>query len=110
MVEEKSKIEPEKIKETLHEYLELIGGHAVAVTMSKGKSWDFTEDIVLNSSNPEDYLPYSGHLACGLRIANCIEIRKECLLWDFHETAFSTIPVRIVGHNMGMQGVEASKN
>jgi hypothetical protein len=110
LMEEKSKIEPEKIRETLHEYLELIGGHAVAVTMSKGKSWGFTEDIVNVSSNPEDYLSYSGQLACGLRIANCIEIRKECLLWDFHEIAFGTIPVRIVGHNPGMAGVESSKN
>ena len=110
VVEEKSKIEPEKMKQVLHEYMELIGGHAVAVTMSKGKSWDFTEDIVLNSSNPEDYLPYSGHLACGLRIANCIGIRKKCLLWDFHEIAFNTIPVRIVGHNPDMSGVKASES
>ena len=109
-LEEKSKIAPEKMKEVLREYLELIGGHAVAVTMSKGKSWDLTEDIVRNSSNPEDYLPYSGHLACGLRIANSIEKRKKYLLWDFQEIAFSTIPIRIVGHNPGMPGVEASKN
>lgn len=59
VLEEKSNIEPEKMKEILHEYLELIGSHAVAVTMNKGKSWNFTEDIVLNSSNPDDYLPYS---------------------------------------------------
>lgn len=109
-LEEKSKIAPEKIKEILHQYLELIGGHAMAVTMSKGESWGFTEDIVLNSSNPEDYLPYSGQLACGLLIANYIEKRKEYLLWDFQKLAFGTIPVRIVGHNPGMPGVEASKN
>ena len=109
-LEEKSNIEPEKIKEILREYLELIGGHAVAVTMSKGKSWGFTEDIVLHSSNPEDYLPYSGQLACGLRISNFIERRKEYLLWDFQEIAFGTVPVRIVGNNPGMPGVEAAKN
>lgn len=110
IVEEKSKIEPEKMKQVLHEYLELIGGHAVAVTMIKGKSWDFTEDIVLNSGNPEDYLLYSGELACGLRIANCIGIRKKCLLWDFHEIAFDSIPVHIVGHNPGMPGVKVSES
>lgn len=109
-LEEKSKISPKKMKEILHEYLELIGGHAVAVTMSKGKSWDFTEDIVLNCSNPDDYLPYSGNVASGLRIANFIEKRKEYLLWDFQKIAFDNIPVRIVGHNPDMPGVEASKN
>ncbi len=110
VLEEKSNIEPEKMTEILHEYLELIGGHAVAVTMNKGKSWDFTEDIVLNSSNPDDYLPYSGQLACGLQISNFIERRKEYLLWDFREIAFSKVPIRIVGHNPGMPGVEAVKN
>ncbi len=109
-LEEKSNIEPEKMKEILHEYLELIGGHAVAVSMNKGKSWGFTEDIVRLSSNPDDYLPYSGQLACGLRISNFIERRKEYLLWDFQEIAFGTVPVRLVGHNPGMPGVEAAKN
>jgi glycosyltransferase involved in cell wall biosynthesis len=109
-LEEKSNFPPEKMKEVLHEYLELIGGHAMAVTMSKGESWGFTEDVINNSSNPEDYLPYSGHLASGLRIANFIEARKEYLLWDFQETAFDGIPVRIVGHNPSMPGVKASKS
>ena len=109
-LEEKSNISPEKIKETLHQYLELIGGHAVAVTMSKGESWGFTEDVVNNSSNTADYLPYSGHLASGLRIVNLLEARKRYLLWDFQKIAFSGIPVRIVGHNPGMPGVQASKN
>jgi glycosyltransferase involved in cell wall biosynthesis len=109
-LEEKSNIAPEKMKGILHEYLELIGGHAVAVTKSKGESWGFTEDVVNNSSNPEEYFPYSGHLAYGLRIANSIERRKKYLLWDFQEIAFRGIPVHIVGHNPGMPGVEASKN
>jgi hypothetical protein len=108
LVEEKSKIEPEKMRRGLHEYLELVGGHAVAVTLSKGESWGLTDDIVLNSSDPGDYLPYSGHLESGLRIANCISIREECLLWDFHAKAFENIPVRIVGHNPDMPGVESS--
>ena len=109
-LEEKSNLAHEKMKEVLHEYLDLIGGHAVAVTMSKGESWDFTEDFVNNSSNPSDYLPYSGHLASGLRIVNLVEARKKYLLWSFQKIAFSEIPMRIVGHNPGMPGVEASKN
>jgi len=110
LVEEKSDIEPEKMKEVLHKYLKLVGGHAVAVSMLKGKSWGLPEDIVPFGSDPDDYLPYSGQIASGLRISNFIENRKKILLWDFYEKAFDGIPVRIVGHNPGMRGVRAANN
>lgn len=104
LVEEKSDVEPEKMKETLQKYLKLVGGHTVAVSMLKGKSWVFTEDIVPFGSDPDDYLPYSGEIASGLRISNFIQMRKQFLLWDLHEKAFDGIPVRIVGHNPGYAG------
>ena len=110
LVEEKSDVEPEKMKETLHKYLKLVGGHVVAVSMLKGKSWGFTEDIVPFGSDPDDYLPYSGEIASGLRISNFIQMRKQFLLWDLHERAFGGTPVRIVGHNPGMPGVAASES
>jgi glycosyltransferase involved in cell wall biosynthesis len=108
--EEKSSIEPGKMKEALHKYLELVGGHVVAVSMFKGKSWGFTEDIVTFGIDADDYLPYSGEKARGLRISNFIQKRKRFLLWDLHECAFDGIPVQIVGHNPGMPGVTASKS
>ncbi|MBA7711374.1 hypothetical protein ES703_120334 [subsurface metagenome] len=98
------------MKETLHKYLKLVGGHVVAVSMLKGKSWGFTEDIVPFGSDPDDYPPYSGEIASGLRISNFIQMRKQFLLWDLHEKAFEGIPVRIVGHNPGMPGVAASES
>jgi len=110
LVEEKSDVEPEKMKETLHKYLKLVGGHAVAVSMLRGKSWGFTEDIVPFGTDPDDYPPYSGEIASGLRISNFIQMRKQFLLWDLHERAFDGIPVRIVGHNPGMPGVAASES
>jgi hypothetical protein len=109
LVEERSNIEPEKIKALLHRYLELIGGHGVAVSPLKGKSWGLTEDIVTFGVEA-NYPPYSGETACGLRISNFIEKRTHFLLWDFHKKAFDGIPVKIVGHNPGMPGVTASKS
>ncbi len=109
-IEEKSAIEPQKMKDVLHNYLELIGGHAVATSMYKGESWGFTEDIVPFGIDPDDYLPYSGRLACGLRICNFISSRKQILLWDLHEKAFGDIPVRLVGHNPDMPRVTAARN
>jgi len=108
MLEEKSDVEPERMKEMLHKYLGLVGCHAVAVSMLKGKSWGFTDDIVPFCADPNNYMPYSGKKDCGLRICNFIKSRKKILLWDFHEKAFDGIPVRLVGHNPNMPGVTAS--
>jgi glycosyltransferase involved in cell wall biosynthesis len=110
VLEEKSDVQPEQMKEILHKYLELVGGHAVAVSALKGNSWGFAEDIVPFCADPDDYLPYSGQKPCGLRICNFVESRKKILLWDFHKKAFGGLPVRIVGHNPGMPGVSAAEN
>ena len=79
----------------------------MAVSELKGKSWDFTKNIVVVGVEPGDYLPYSGQKACGLRICNFIESRKKILLWDFHDKAFEGIPV---GHNPNMPGVTAAQS
>ncbi|HUW17729.1 MAG TPA: glycosyltransferase [Sedimentisphaerales bacterium] len=108
--EEKARVEPEKLKEVMHRYLELVGGHAVATSLSKGESWGFAEDIVTFGIDADEYLPYSGEKACGLRICNFIESRKKILLWDLHEKAFEGIPVLLVGHNPGMPGVAGAES
>ena len=109
-LEENSDVNPQDMKETLRKYLKLIGGHAVAISMLKGKSWGFTEDIIPCSVDVDDYLPFSGQKSSGLRICNFIENRKKILLWDFHEKAFDGIPVRFVGHNPNMPGVRAANS
>jgi len=108
--EEHSSIDPDKMKEMLHTYLELVGGHAVATSMFKGESWGFTDDIVHFGIDADDYPPYSGHEAAGLRICNFISSRRQILLWDFHERAFEGLPVTLVGHNPDMPGVEAARD
>jgi glycosyltransferase involved in cell wall biosynthesis len=109
-LEESSDVNPRDMKETLKKYLEMIGAHAVAVSILKGKSWGITEDIVPFAVNAEDYPPYSGHKSSGLRICNFIESRKKILLWDFYERAFDKIPVRLVGHNPNIPGVRAANS
>jgi len=109
-IEEKSNITPPRMREMLRQYVDLTGVHTVAVSELKGKSCGFTEDIVPLAVGEDDYLPYSGHIAMGLRICNFIESRKKILLWDFHEKAFDGIPVRLVGHNPDMPGVKAAEN
>jgi hypothetical protein len=108
--EERSAIDPQKMKDMLHRYIELIGGHVVATSMFKGESWGFTEDIVHFGIDVDDYLPCSGELACGLRICNFISSRRRILLWDLHEKAFKGLPVTLVGHNPDLPGVEAARD
>ena len=110
MLEEQSKVEPENIKQMLHKYLGLVGCHVVAISMLKGKSWGFMEDIVVAGVETDEYLPYSGQKACGLRICNFINSRKKILLWDFHMKAFDGIPVQLFGHNPDITGVTATQS
>ena len=108
--EEGSAIDPQQMKDMLHTYLELVGGHAVATSMFKGESWGLTDDVVHFGLDVDDYPPCSGELAKGLRICNFISSRRHILLWDLHEKAFEGIPVTLVGHNPDLPGVEAARN
>ena len=109
-LEETSDIAPHRMREMLHQYVEMAGVHMVAVSMLKGGSWGFTEDIVPLAVDKDDYLPFLGQVAMGLRISNFIDSRKKILLWDFHEKAFDGVPVRLVGHNPDMPGVAAAND
>ena len=58
------------------------GGHAMAISNLKGRSWGMTGDIVRNAVDPRDYLRYDGSEAAGLRMASEIGKRKHILLWE----------------------------
>jgi hypothetical protein len=110
LAEENSHVDPRQMRDLLHKYLDLVGGHVVATSMFKGESWGFTEDIVHFGIDVDAYLPYSGHETAGLRICNFISSRKKILLWDLHEKAFAGVPVTLVGHNPDLPGVEAARD
>jgi hypothetical protein len=110
LAEEDSSVDPQQMRDLLHKYLDLIGGHAVATSMFKGESWGFTDDIVHFGIDVDAYLPYSGHQAAGLRICNFISSRRRILLWDLHEKAFGGLPVTLVGHNPDLPGVQAARD
>ncbi|MBF0109366.1 MAG: glycosyltransferase [Magnetococcales bacterium] len=102
---------PMMVQQTLKHYLELTGGHVVAVSRAKGESWGFAGgDVVEFGVDPEHYLPWVGDMAAGLRVANQIDRKKELLNWDFHRAAFTGIPVTIVGDNPEMPGVHPSRD
>ena len=108
--EEKSDLPPEKLGAMLRQYLVLTGGHAVACSPLKGRSWHLGQDVVPFAVDADDYPPHVGDLDAGLRISNHIKDRRHILMWDFHEAAFAALPVRLVGHNPDMPRVRAAEN
>jgi glycosyltransferase involved in cell wall biosynthesis len=108
--EEHSQVDARKLKEMVHRYVQMLNIHVVATSMFKGESWGFTGDVVTFGVNVDEYLPFSGEQACGIRVCNFISSRRKILLWDLHEAAFADIPVRIVGYNPDLAGVEASQS
>lgn len=110
LLEERTSVNPRQVREMLAQYLDIIGGHAVAVSRLKGASWGFTDDVVPFFADPSEYPPYSGELACGLRICNFVNNRRGILLWDLHTRAFGDLPIRLVGHNPDMPSVSAAEN
>jgi hypothetical protein len=100
----------EEIRRTLAQYLDLVGAHSIAVSPLKARSWGLASESVPFIADPADYPAYSGDLARGLRVANQIRLKRDSLLWDFHEQAFSGIPLTLVGRNDDVPGVEPARD
>lgn len=108
MAQQEADFDARDMRASLNTYLASVGGHAVAITRTKAKSWGVTHTVVSNSADPAEYLPWVGDVACGLRVANHVTSKRVFLAWDFHEAAMNGLPLRIVGHNPDIPGVEAA--
>lgn len=86
-------------------YLRMVGGHAVAVSAMKARSWGITDDVVHNGVDVDTYPPWTGEVASGIRVVNQVRQKRALLRWDLHEAAFHDVPVRLVGHNPDLPGV-----
>lgn len=110
VLEQGSRTPPDELRRAVAQYLTMIGAHVMAVSQLKGKSWGFADDVVPFSADPNDYLPYQGDYARGLRVANDVIRKKRTLIWDFHEGTFGGLPVTLVGRNQDMQGVGPARD
>ncbi len=108
--EQRSTVSAEDLRRAVAQYVRLVGAHVIAVTELKGQSWGYDQHVVTSSADPQDYLAYTGDLACGLRVANHIAQKAHSLLWNFHEKTFADLPVTIVGHNQDMPGVKPARD
>ena len=110
MEQQGAEFDAKDMRALLNSYLASVGGHAIAISRMKARSWGVTHTVVQNSADPDAYLPHVGDVASGLRIANHIASKRVFLAWDFHEAALGGLPVRLVGHNPGMPNVEAASD
>lgn len=110
MREEPTSLSSTEIQTRLAAYCRLNHVHVVAVSRSKGLTWGFSEDIVPVSVDVSDYSPATGELREGIRVSNNVNLRPTVLMWDFHQAAFGDLPIRLVGRNPDIPGVEPSKN
>lgn len=107
--EEGAAIDTTQMGALLRQLLDLIGGHAVATSQLKARSWGVS-DVVSFGVDPDAYLPATLELPSGLRISNLFTKRRRILLRDFHDAAFVDRPVRLVGHNPDLPGVRAAES
>ncbi|MGQ0648310.1 MAG: glycosyltransferase [Gemmatimonadaceae bacterium] len=110
MEQQDAEFEARDMRALLNTYLASVGGHAIAISRMKAKSWGVTHTVVQNSADSDAYLPHVGDLACGIRVANHITSKRVFLAWDFHNDALDGLPVRIVGHNPDMPNVAAAED
>lgn len=110
MAQQGADFDPRDMRAMLNTYLAQVGGHAVAISRSKARSWGVTHMVVQNSADPEQYLEPVGDVESGIRVANHVTSKRVFLAWDFHEAAMHDMPLRIVGHNRDLPGVEAAED
>jgi hypothetical protein len=105
MAQQGAEFDAREMRAMLNTYLASVGGHAIAISRSKAKSWGVTHMVVQNHADPDAYFPPVGDVACGIRVANHVTSKRVFLAWDFHEEALGGLPVRLVGHNPDLPGV-----
>lgn len=108
--QEKNAAEPELFLERVKRYVDALRIHVVAVSQLKARSWGIFHEVIPFGADPDAYLPWSGHVVAGIRIANQVRAKARILRWDLHERAFAGLPVRLVGFNPDMAGVAPSRS
>jgi len=110
MAQQGADFDARDMRATLNAYLAGVGGHAIAISRMKARSWGVTHVIVQNAADPEAYLPHRGEVSAGLRVANHITSKRVFLAWDFHEQGLAGLPIKLVGHNPDMPRVAAAED
>ncbi len=107
--EQQSEVSPSALAGETCKYLQLIRAHTVAVSELKRRSWNIRAQVIKFSVDTGDYPLATQEQPHGLRVSNLFNSRRQILLADFHDAAFSGINIQFVGLNEDMNGVEPAK-
>ncbi|MBL4770640.1 MAG: hypothetical protein JKY61_05750 [Planctomycetes bacterium] len=107
-VEQNSPVGPQQMRAVAAQYLNLTGAHAVAISELKRASWALTGDVLRPGLNTSDYPLASLERACGVRVVNHMNRRRQILRADLHEEAFGGLPLELIGINDDIPGVTPS--
>ena len=106
MAQERVRVEPRALRDAIARYLSLVRGRVVAISEMKAKTWDLPCSVIRGAVDVDDYGPWDGHVASGLRVANHVTQKSEYLLWPLHEEIVrNDLPCRLVGVNPDRAGV-----
>ena len=94
----------------LQRFCALTAVRAVAVSQLKARSWGVADEIIPFGVDPAAYLPHTGEQARGIRVSNHFNRRRQILLADLHDAAFSGLPMTLVGHNDDIPGARAAED
>lgn len=109
-LEEPSAPPPRDMSRQVAQYLDLIGGVAVAVSEMKRASWGLDATVIPPAVDGDEWGGHRGDEPVLLRVANQVNARRARFAWGDHEAITQGLPFRLLGHNPDIPGVRASSS
>ncbi len=110
VAEEGCELSTEDMQYTVRTYLRMVGGVVVAVSKPKLTSWGVDGTVIEPPVDGDDYGGYTGELPEGIRVSNFVSKRASVLAWNVHREIVRDIPLRLVGNNPDIVGVEPARD
>lgn len=100
----------ENMRLVLRTYLDKIKGLTVSVSPMKQKTWGVSGPIIPFFIDSDYFHSYTGVQPFGLRVVNQISSKDILLDWSSYLLISDGFPVKLVGYNPDIHGVESAKN
>lgn len=110
IAQEKSETGKEEMQRLLNTYLDKIGAIAVSVSTMKQQTWGLMGPVIPFYIDTDFFSGYKGEIAGGLRVANQISKKSLLLDWQTHRQIAKEMPIKIVGYNPDLPGVERARD
>jgi len=110
ITQENSPTRAEEMQQLLSTYLDKIGAISVAVSSMKQTTWGAIGPVIPFYIDSDFFNGYNGQIAAGLRVANQISQKSILLDWRNHQRIAEGFPVKLIGYNPDMPGVQRAND